>query len=181
MKDPFASQLATGRQNQYGLALGLTSVYTPQLIIDGKSELIGGDPKSADDAIKDAKANPKTPLAVSPDFGNDPINGKVQITVGNLPKISSTESFELLIAITEDGLSSKPTRGENARRNLAHSAVVRSAQFIPVTAAGVVNAPLALSASWKRENLHLVTVLQTKNSRHVVGAASIPIAPAGAK
>ena len=174
-KDPFSSQLATGRQNQYGQSLGLASVYTPQLIIDGKSELIGGDPKSADDAIKDAKENPKTPLAVSLDFTTDPTNGKVQITVANLPKIPANESFELLIAVTEDGLTSKPTRGENAHRNLAHSAVVRSAQFIPVSAAGVVNAPLALSANWKRENLHLVAVLQGKSSRRIFGAASIPI------
>jgi hypothetical protein len=40
-KDPFSSSLLTDRQNAYVTHFGLSSTYTPQMIVDGTAEFVG--------------------------------------------------------------------------------------------------------------------------------------------
>src|ERR1700726_2055608 len=40
-KDPFSSEAATARQNEYGEAFGGEQAYTPQMIVDGHAEFVG--------------------------------------------------------------------------------------------------------------------------------------------
>ena len=99
-------------------------------------------------------------------------------------RLPADEPVQLLVAVTEDDLVSHPTRGENARRTLQHSAVVRSAQFVDQVAAGKTTAPLAIAKDWNRDHLHVVAIVQSARSRKILGAAitTLPTAStAGAK
>lgn len=176
-RDPFSSQLATARQYQYKAALNLDTVYTPQLVVDGSGEMIGGDTNSATDAIAAAAKNRHVDVRLT----IDPSNERVEVELGKLP---ADEPVQLLVAVTEDDLVSHPTRGENARRTLQHSAVVRSAQFVDQVAAGKTTAPLAIAKDWNRDQLHVVAIVQSARSRKILGAAitTLPTAStAGAK
>ena len=42
-KDPFSSDLYTGRQNDYSSHFGLSSVYTPQMVVNGREQFVGSD------------------------------------------------------------------------------------------------------------------------------------------
>src|SRR5437868_1451038 len=42
-KDPFSSADATRRQHGYADLLGLTTVYTPQMVVDGRWQAVGSD------------------------------------------------------------------------------------------------------------------------------------------
>ena len=63
-KDPFGSQQFTVRQQQYGLRFNLESVYTPQLVIDGKEEYVGSDRRSIERAFRSAIRTAKPELRV---------------------------------------------------------------------------------------------------------------------
>src|SRR5262245_62216385 len=39
-KDPYSSRAATDRQNRYATLLHLATVYTPQIVVDGKWEAV---------------------------------------------------------------------------------------------------------------------------------------------
>ncbi len=176
-RDPFSSQLATARQYQYKAAFNFETVYTPQLVVDGSAETIGGEHKSATDAIAEAAKAKHADVRVS----IEPAGEHVDVELANLP---ADEPLQLLVAITEDDLVSRPTRGENARRTLEHSAVVRSAQFIDKVAAGKTSVPLAIAKDWNRDHLHVVALIQSTRSRKVIGAATTILpaaATAGAK
>ena len=83
------------------------------------------------------------------------------------------------LAVTEDGLVSPVTRGENRGRTLAHSAVTRALRRLGEVGAKPFHGEvaLALEASWKPENLRVVVLFQDAQSRAIQGAAKSPVHP----
>src|SRR5277367_2556750 len=64
-RDPYSSPSATERQNEYVRSLGLKTAYTPQIIIDGTSELQGGDPQQAKQLFERELAAPKIAVRIT--------------------------------------------------------------------------------------------------------------------
>jgi len=64
-KDPFSSEAATARQQEYGQAFGGRQVYTPQMIVDGYAEFVGSYEGTALRAVR-AQARRQNLLCVCP-------------------------------------------------------------------------------------------------------------------
>src|SRR6202040_4218813 len=101
--------------------------------------------------------------------------------IARLPETAGRDTAEVWLAITETGLHSAVTRGENAGEDLHHAAVVRFMRKIgeakadgETSFAGDANVPL--QKEWKRENLRVVLFVQEKKSRRILGGAEIRIA-----
>jgi hypothetical protein len=76
-KDPFSSREATERQERYRRLLGLDTVYTPQIVVDGHWQAVGSEAGAVEAAIRDAGhsgATVRVALAVA--------DGRAQVTVG---------------------------------------------------------------------------------------------------
>ena len=100
--------------------------------------------------------------------------------VGKLEGSARGDAAEVWLAITETGLHSAVTRGENAGEDLHHAAVVRSMRKIGEAKADgetsfAGDADVPLRREWKRENLRAVLFVQEKKSRRLLGAAEIRI------
>ena len=54
-KDPFSSPEATARQQHYARLLGLDTVYTPQIVVDGSWEAVGSDQAAVERALDQAR------------------------------------------------------------------------------------------------------------------------------
>ena len=50
-KDPFSDTAYTRRQRQYGQAMALSSIYTPQMIVNGTDQFVGHRQAIADKSI----------------------------------------------------------------------------------------------------------------------------------
>src|SRR5580698_2109853 len=75
-KDRFSSAEYTDRQRQYSNVFHLESIYTPELVIDGRKECVGNDSAAARAAINDALKSPKAQLTLSA-----PVRDGDQLTV----------------------------------------------------------------------------------------------------
>ena len=94
---------------------------------------------------------------------------------------AATENAELLWAVTEDALTVDVKRGENARRTLRHSGVVRTLIARKINAASVTDGMsevIPLRSEWKRERLRLVAFVQSTKSKGVLSLGWAPV-PAG--
>ena len=179
--DPFSSHDWTARQNVYAGILGNGNPYTPQMVVDGKSELVGNQAQKARQAILNAAVEQKTQVTLV--YGN-PDNARTEtlsVKIGKLAGATQRDTAEVWIAITETGLHSAVKRGENAGEDLHHAAVVRSIRKIgeakgagETSFTGDVSVPL--QAEWKHENLRAVVFVQEKKSRRILGAAELPVA-----
>src|SRR5262252_8746186 len=64
-KDPYSSHLYSERQSAYARRLGLNSVYTPQIVVDGAIEFVGSNTGLADKVFAKALAAAKIPVRLS--------------------------------------------------------------------------------------------------------------------
>src|SRR5882672_8621180 len=63
-KDPYSSSLLTERQTAYVRALKLSDLYTPQIIVDGITELHANNPQQVSQIFEKATATPKVPVRI---------------------------------------------------------------------------------------------------------------------
>ena len=172
-KDPFSSEAATARQNEYGEAFGGSQVYTPQMIVDGRTEFVGSSDTDALRAIRAASQTPKPAVQLSWEQGDN-----LAIHIEPLNNAAQHDGQQLFLVVAENMLHSDVKRGENAGRALEHNGVVRqilSLGKIDATPAGFSSSVAVRSErEWNRGNLRAVVFVQERHSRHVLAAAAIP-------
>lgn len=178
-KDPFSSDEFTRRQTEYARVLGVEDIYTPQMIVDGRTEFIGSKRGTALDAIAKAARLPKADVRVAiKQSGQNFV--ELTVRVENCPDVPRGDTAEVMVAITEGGLLSKVSRGENSGRELAHSAVTRKLIKIGAIDGKSFSGErkIQMESSWRRQNMKAVAFVQERGSRRVVGVAAIKLAPA---
>jgi len=172
-KDPFSSDAATTRQEEYGQAFGGEQVYTPQMVVDGNAEFVGSAESKALRALRAAGAMPKPAVNLSWAAG-----GMLAIHIEPLTNAAQGDTPQVIVAIAENMLHSDVKRGENAGRALEHDGVVRA--LIP---AGKIDAgsngfssTIAVHAGheWNAANLRAVVFVQERRGRHVLAVAGVP-------
>jgi hypothetical protein len=113
--DRFALPDAVARQRGYAKAFANSSVYTPQVVIDGRGDFVGSDRRAIGHALADARVG--VPIALSA------VDGDVIISVGQRDGVAASEV--MLVAYQRKAVS-KIARGENAGRLLEEFNIVRS-------------------------------------------------------
>ena len=178
-KDPFSSSQFRFRQNDYARLFGTDSVYTPQMVVGGAAGFVGVDENLAYQEISKAAGRPAAlvRLRTTPD-PKDPALLDLIVDVKN--ESATRAESDILLAVTEDNLSSNVQRGENGGRTLRHAPVVRSFGVIgklnPMQSNSVQLSPtLNLPAEWRRESLRAVVFLQEHNTRKIAGANIIDL------
>ena len=167
--DRFSSRVFSERQNGYAKRFHLPSAYTPQIVIDGSFEAVGSDSAAVERKIGLATQAGKTASVRLSWTARD----KLRINVSG----ASGESSAVLLAITEDGLTTSVANGENSGRVLQHSGVVRELRQMGTTSAGVFlgTAPIVPAQGWKRRDLRVVVFVQRPGSREIIGAAGVAL------
>jgi hypothetical protein len=157
-KDPFSSPDATRRQHGYADLLGLATVYTPQMVVDGRWQAAGSDRSEVEQALGSSRHNrDDVPIALAVD------HGRAQITLGQ----GGDGVAATLILIGFDCRHvSAVARGENGGRTLSHVDVVRSIEEVAQfdVRARAVEVPIRSPSD------RLAAVLQARDGK-VIGVA----------
>ena len=178
-KDRFSSAALTNRQRMYGTRFNIDSVYTPQMVVDGRSELVGSDGAAARKAVARAATGAHGSIQIRVDRAS----GAVTVVAADVPPHS--DRADIIVAVAEDRLQSNVTRGENHGRTLTHVAVVRRLVTIGEIAAGDVcrggacsaRTDVAIDPAWKREDLRIVAFVQERRGGAILAAATTPFEP----
>jgi hypothetical protein len=173
-KDRFSSAALTSRQQQYQTRFGTESIYTPQMVVDGRAEFVGSDAAAARRAIENTLAAPRGRLNI------DVASTAVHVTVSDLPPVPRGDRADIIVLVTERGLTTDVKRGENHGKVLAHAPVVRYLATIGQIADGASGGTastgdLALAADWRRDRLAVVALVQQQRGRAILAAASAPL------
>lgn len=181
--DPYSSPEWTQRQQDYA-AFFKGDPYTPQAVVDGHKEFVGNNARDASQLIEKAAAAEKTEVTITPaqaDAKTDAKTAKLHVSVGKIVGTATGDGAEIWLAVTEDGLHSSVSRGENAGHMLPHIATLRSLRKIGVADANGAavsfrgDPVVKLDSRWDAAKVHVTVFVQKKKSREIVGAASIGI------
>jgi len=125
--DPFSNEQFTRRQYRYADILQSSSVYTPQMVINGTRAFVGSRADLVKQYIDESLKMPASNAIT------------LKITNNSQPQIEAsyrcrelTPDAVLNFALVERDLENNVTRGENAGRILKHDNIVRGFKSIPL-------------------------------------------------
>ena len=167
-KDRFSAAEFSRRQEQYARILGGDGPYTPQMIVDGGAEFVGSDRERARTEISAAARQPRK------------AGIELSLTAPDRLRVKADAAMNravVMLAITEDNLSTRVGAGENNGRELRHAAVVRELRPLGKIQNGSFKAEvsLQLEKEWKPADLRAVAFVQREDTGEVLGAASVPL------
>ena len=154
-KDPFSLKIATDRQERYGRRFGDGS-YTPEIVVDGSTGLVGSYRDDVDGAIVRARANGATVA----DVHVMTKNGKASIDVG----AGHGTARILLVGFDREHVT-PIGRGENRGRTMAEANIVRSFRSVAEWSGVPIHLDVELP-----EGEQLAIILEATDGR-IVGAS----------
>jgi hypothetical protein len=171
--DPFSSTESTSRQADYVDHLGLSSSYTPQMVVNGTHEFVGSDARAAAQAIAQASQQAGVPVRISGLMVDASRDVSLQVDTGAVRSAS-----QLFAVAAQDEGTKHVSNGENGGHTLRHVMIART--FVDggkIRSGGsysgrlTVKLPDAISGSgW-----HLVVFLQQGRGGPILGAASAAV------
>ena len=120
-RDHFALPTAVRRQQQYVETLGLSSAFTPQAVVDGRSSFVGSDKRR----ILAAIAEPLNTIPISVEVAR----GVLTVSV---PERQDRERYEVNLIAYLPQADTNVERGENSGRTLREFNIVRQFRSLGV-------------------------------------------------
>lgn len=172
-KDPYSSSLVTERQSDYVHALGLQTPYTPQVIVDGATDLHLTDNEQMEQTFQRAAASSKIAVRITSatlDSANPTLlRAHVEVD-GN----SADDNADIYGVIALSHAESQVLRGENSGKHLTHVAVVQELTKIGKLQKGKTfsrDVEIKLKPGTDRKNIRLIVFAQKSGPGKVLGAA----------
>ncbi|GAB3960721.1 hypothetical protein GCM10028805_58560 [Spirosoma harenae] len=162
-KDPFSAKENTVRQRQYDRTLK-TQTYTPQLVVNGRQDIVGGQRGRIEQAIQTIQKQPASEfIGVDGSLTRQANQVIVQYT------LSTTGPFRVNVALVQKEARTAVKNGENGGRSLVNTNIVRQFKTIDKSdATGSTTLSIPTDLSVNQTNV-LVYVQRTDNGQ-IIGA-----------
>ena len=168
--DPFSSDAYTERQQAYDSRFGVEA-YTPQLVIDGTTAIVGSNRQKVADSIQRVLNGPRIPVHVSAtrDLGK----AKLDIAAG--PNASENKAV-VFLALAHNQAESHVGGGENAGRDLSEVAVAYSIKQLgklDARSTFIKSVSIELPPKSQAGDLRVIAFVRKSDTLQVIGADQI--------
>jgi hypothetical protein len=163
-KDPFSNSEFSDRQKEYAKQFRLSSIYTPQLVVNGEYEMVGTNRPGAEAAIK--KVFTEIDQVNIKIDGVKKENNCLVFTTGLQGKLSNVN---IICAVVQKHAETNVKAGENNGAQLSHTNVVRTFKEQPANEK--MNFEMAVPGEIANDNWKLIVYTQQKDNLKITGAA----------
>jgi hypothetical protein len=177
-RDRFAKPAFADRQRSAVSRRGSRTVYTPQVMLDGKDVRSWSLNEGFQSVVREVAGRPaRASLNLEAAAGTDLLSLGLKV---NVPDAALRHESALFLAVTENHLMSRVTAGENKGTTLRHDHVVR--ELIGPIALRVdgpldIRRIVPMADDWKRRDLAVVAFVQDQRNGEVLQALSTPLCP----
>ncbi|MDB5002791.1 MAG: hypothetical protein JWQ34_1016 [Mucilaginibacter sp.] len=173
-KDAFSSADYSKRQSNYANYLHIQSVYTPQIVVNGKKEFVGSEEGTLRNAIK---AGLQKPSSAQIELSN--IKTEAGKATLHYQAIDNGNNSVLLLALVERSAQTSVKAGENKGRNLAHVQIIGHLQTVALANGKGGIESIALPKEFNQQNWEVIALLQNTQTGEIIGAAKQSFPSAG--
>ncbi|MEP1767744.1 MAG: DUF1223 domain-containing protein [Sulfitobacter sp.] len=161
-KDEFSNPAYAERQRAYARNAGRRSIYTPEMVVNGLTDIVGAKPMALADAINDHKSeDPQMTLDVTRHDGKLSVAGSVPVAANGPMEIHVLQLTPLK--------ASKITRGENRGKTITYSNIAHDWR---VVGSWDGKSALDMSVDVKGDD-PVVVLVQEANAGIIVAAARV--------
>ena len=162
-KDTFSDAIYSKRQYNYAKWIKNSSVYTPQIIVNGTSQFVGSNAARLSSELgktSDLQQNTISLKANKKEAGQVEINFKLK---------ENNKQNTLNLALVESEATVQVKRGENSNRTLHHVNIVRALKTVVASKSGSVFFTLPKDLT---ERYHVIAFLQNSKTGKIIAATS---------
>jgi hypothetical protein len=156
----------TRRQRDYADTLGLRMVYTPQMVVDGRIDVVGSHRREVESAIAESAGPPKLAVRIEDDGRG---GHRVAIPAGD-----GSEEATVWLAVLDNEQETKVGRGENGGRTLKEFNIVREWRRIGTWNGSALTLPLEAAAGEDRNAC--AVIVQSGSTGPILGTAFMELA-----
>lgn len=179
-KDPFSSAMASKRQKAYSNSLGARYVYTPQMVVDGRTQDVGSNREAIEVMLADARRaiDKKLALRVYPGAINEV---KLVLPAAPAPAKGSKEpdhsahSATIWLVAYDSSHTSEVERGENRGKTLTNYNVVRAMRPVGEWEGKAQTLMLNLAGEIAAGYGNAAVLLQVGKVGPIIAAAKLPM------
>lgn len=177
-KDPFSSSQWTVRQKEYVESLNLDTMFTPQVVVQGRSQCIGNDEDGLISAITSATRYPSPAFQATFERRTPE---SLQVTLKGALRAKLDGGADIMVALYESGLVTNCRNGDNKDRVLANDFVVRKLGKLfsgnnlrsKKTITGTLD--FGIWEGFNSAKCGIVVFVQQHGSRHICGSQRIQL------
>jgi hypothetical protein len=162
-RDRFDIPEATPRQRGYAKALNLSSVYTPQVVIDGQADFVGSDRRRIGNSLTNPRSGLPVMIAVR--------DGAVLVDLAAMNGVSPSD---VLLVAYQNSATSAIGRGENSGRTLTEYNIVRAVRHLGHYTGEAREYGVAVG-SLPKDATNVAVLVQLLRQGPVIAAASLSL------
>jgi len=158
----------TERQRRYADVLGLPSVYTPQIVVNGVTDVIGSHARAVEEAIRAATkqmADTHVPVNI------DERSGIIRVEIGAAPQSVKVKQARIVMVPALSSRTVHIERGENSGKTITYHNVSREIMRVGQWNGDAVTLKLPHDEVMIGESDRCAVILQDEESGVILGAA----------
>ena len=170
-KDTFASPKFTARQRAYAKERGDGRIYTPQIVVNGVTHVLGRSAADIDRAIADSSARFATSRV--------PITTRIEgariiIEAGDAPVASAASEATIWLAVLQKEAEVPVRSGENRGKSLKYYNIVRELTTVGMWKGKAERFELARDAVKLPDTQSGAVLIQSGTAGPIIGASMLP-------
>ena len=167
-KDIFSNSSFTERQEYYSTIFHLNSIYTPQVVVNGKTEFVGSNKDRLISSIEE-QLNEKSAASINLNV--------IQTTEGKIDVQYSVEGADAkkeqaILVLIQKMATNEIKKGENKGRTLHHINIVRNIFYLPLKEK---TTNFTLPAGFSKEDFFVAGFIQDKRSGKIKAMQSASV------
>lgn len=171
-RDVFSNADYSRRQNDYANYLKIQSVYTPQIVVNGKTEFVGSQEGTLRNAIRTSLGKAAEDQLTLNVTGQTATKAELRYNIA-----VDNKNTVLLLALVQKTAQTKVRSGENGGRTLSHVQIVRNLQTVKLNGK-TGSASIALPHNFDAHGWEVIGFLQNTVRGTITGAAKTDFANA---
>lgn len=165
--DKFSDAKYAARQRKYAQNMQLESVYTPQVVVNGKAEFVGSSKKEMIASISKIGAQNNS-VKITGD-----LNWELNEVKANCTVSGAKDSDMLYFTLVQKQATTQVLNGENNGRQLNHINVVRAFSSKTIEQGKNNSMQFELPAKLSKDEVELIVFVQEKNQGGIKGVAKL--------